>query len=45
VFLIDQSASVKADLIRSVGYAVFPVSRGEDLVRVVAGKAEELYIT
>ena len=44
VFLIDQIASAKAELIRSVGYAVFPVSRGEDLVRVVAGKAEELYI-
>lgn len=33
----------KAELIQAVGYDVFPVSRGEDLVRVVAGKAEELY--
>lgn len=43
VFLIDQVHSEKAELIRRVGYDVFPVSRGEDLVRVVAGKARELY--
>ena len=44
VFLIDQERNHKAELIRAVGYDVFPVSRGEDLVRVVAGKAEELYM-
>lgn len=43
VFLIDQEQSEKAELIRRVGYDVFPVSRGEDLVRIVAGKAQELY--
>jgi hypothetical protein len=44
VFLIDQDRNHKAEMIRAVGYDVFPVSRGEDLVRVVAGKAEELYM-
>ncbi|MFW6113839.1 MAG: hypothetical protein ACOC78_02840, partial [Actinomycetota bacterium] len=43
VFLIDQSYNEKAEVIRDVGYDVFPVSRGEDLVRIVAGKARELY--
>ena len=43
VFLIDQAYSEKAEVIRSAGYDVFPVSRGQDLVRIVAGKAEELY--
>ncbi len=45
VFLIDQDRNQKAELIREAGYEVFPVSRGEDLVRVVAGKAEELYVS
>ena len=43
VFLIDQAQSEKAEMIRRAGYDVFPVSRGEDLVRIVAGKAHDLY--
>ncbi len=43
VFLIGQSYNEKAEAIRSAGYDIFPVTRGEDLVRVVAGKAQELY--
>lgn len=43
VFLIDQAYSEKAESIREAGYEIFPVSRGEDLIRVVAGKAQELY--
>ncbi len=43
VFLIDQAYNEKAELIRRAGYDIFPVSRGEDLVRIVAGKAQELY--
>jgi hypothetical protein len=43
VFLIDQAYSEKAESIREAGYEIFPVSRGEDLVRIVAGKAQELY--
>ncbi len=43
VFLIDQEHNEKAEVIRAAGYDIFPVSRGEDLVRVVAGKAHELY--
>ena len=29
--------------IREAGYDIFPVTRGRDLVRIVAGKAQELY--
>jgi hypothetical protein len=43
VFLIDQAYSDKAETIRDAGYEIFPVSRGEDLIRIVAGKAQELY--
>jgi hypothetical protein len=43
VFLIDQAYNEKAEVIRDAGYEIFPVSRGEDLVRIVAGKAQELY--
>ncbi len=43
VFLIDQDSSEKADVIHQAGYDIFPLSRGEDLVSVVAGKARELY--
>ncbi len=43
VFLIDQGYSEKAETIRAAGYEIFPVSRGEDLIRIVAGKAQELY--
>jgi hypothetical protein len=43
VFLIDQEESEKAEAINEAGYDIFPVSRGEDLVRIVAGKAQELY--
>jgi hypothetical protein len=43
VFLIDQTYSEKAESIRKAGYDIFPVTRGQDLVRVVAGKAQELY--
>ena len=43
VFLIDQAYNEKAEVIREVGYDIFPVTRGEDLVRIVAGKARELY--
>jgi hypothetical protein len=43
VFLIDQAYSEKAEVIRKAGYDVFPVSRGQDLVKIMAGKAEELY--
>jgi hypothetical protein len=43
VFLIDQPYNEKAEILRRAGYEIFPVTRGEDLVRVVAGKAEELY--
>ncbi len=43
VFLIDQPSSEKAEVIREAGYDIFPVSRGEDLVTIVAGKAHELY--
>ncbi len=43
VFLIDQAYNEKAEAIREAGYDIFPVSRGEDLVRIVAGKAQELY--
>jgi hypothetical protein len=43
VFLIDQAWSEKAESIRQAGYDIFPVSRGQDLVRIVAGKAHDLY--
>ncbi len=43
LFLIDQPYSEKAEILRQAGYDIFPVSRGEDLVRIVAGKAQELY--
>ncbi len=43
VFLIDQAYSEKAEAIRDAGYDIFPVSRGQDLVRIVAGKAHDLY--
>ena len=43
VFLIDQTYNEKAEIIRQAGYDIFPVSRGQDLVRIVAGKARELY--
>ncbi len=43
VFLIDQPESEKAEIIREAGYEIFPVSRGRDLVNIVAGKAREIY--
>jgi len=43
VFLIDQTYNEKAEAIRDAGYDIFPVSRGQDLVRIVAGKAHDLY--
>lgn len=43
VFLVDQEYSEKAEAIRDAGYEIFPVSRGEDLIRIIAGKAQELY--
>lgn len=43
VFLIDQAYNEKAEAIRAAGYDIFPVTRGDDLVRIVAGKAQELY--
>jgi hypothetical protein len=43
IFLVDQSYNRNAEVLREAGYQVFPVTRGEDLVKVVAGKAHELY--
>lgn len=43
IFLINQEKNPNAEILKEAGCEVYPISKGEDILGIVAGKAEEIY--